>query len=473
VACPLTTTCFATGTKTVGGIQRTLVERWNGTAWSIVSSPNPTGVPTLSSVGCAGAASCFAVGSVDSKTFVERWNGTSWTIVSSPNPAGAQTNALRGVNCVSATECYAVGTDDERTMAQRWNGSAWTIQADPVGGSQSSLSGVACPSGTSCLSVGSYLPPGTNASRPLVERWNGAVWSTVVAPTPAGATAARFVDLDCTSTTNCIAVGAATFNGRDRTLVERWNGTVWATMASPNVAGGTNTFADVECTSATSCIAVGTTVTSGAAKTLIEQGNGTTWTIATGAVTGRLDSVSCATATDCFAVGSILGGGDTSQPLVLHWNGSTWAAGTGPTAPGDAVFAEATAVSCTAANACMLVATSENDFGVPTGFAGRWDGSTWSSASLPAPDAASPSDVWCLSASDCTAVGNYFEFPLAHKTLVEHWDGSAWSMVTSPNPAAGRRNSVDGITCTAASACFGVGSWMPDAFQYTLVERYS
>jgi hypothetical protein len=474
VACPLTTACFATGTATVGGVQRTLVERGNGTAWSIVASPNPNGVPTLFSVGCAGAASCFAVGSVDSRTFVERWNGTAWAIVSSPNPGGAQVSALHGVNCVSATECHAVGTDDKRTLAQRWNGSAWTIEADPGGGSQSALTGVSCPTGTSCQSVGSYVPPGTNASRPLAERWNGTAWDVVATPIPAAATAARLLDIDCTSTTNCIAVGTATANGQDRTLVERWNGTVWSIMASPNVAGASNRFADVDCTSATSCFAVGTTISdSGGNTSLVERGNGTTWTIATGAVTGRLDGVSCVTGTDCFAVGSSLSSPDVVNVLVRHWNGSSWTTVAGPVSPGTPDFVEGTAVSCSATNACMLVATWENYSGAVTAFTGHWDGSAWSSGPLPAPDVAFPSDVSCLSASDCTAVGNFYDYPVNRDTLVDHWDGSTWSTVASPNPAGGRTNSIDGITCIAASNCVGVGSSISDGFQHTLVERYS
>ncbi|MDQ1434146.1 MAG: hypothetical protein QOF59_962 [Actinomycetota bacterium] len=471
VACPLTTSCFAAGTRTVGSQTRTLIERWNGTAWSIIASPNPTGVPTLSSVGCSSASSCFAVGSVDSNTFIERWNGTAWTIIASPNPTGAQTNALHGVNCVSATECYAVGNADGRTMTQRWNGSAWSIQADPVGGSQSSLTGVACPSSTSCLAVGSYRPPGKNTSLALVERWNGTVWTIVATPTPAGSTAARLVDIDCLSATSCVAVGAATVNGQDQTLVERWNGTVWTIMTSPNVVAGSNVFADVDCTSATNCFAVGATIIKGQQQTLIERGNGTTWTIASGAVTGRLNGVSCASAADCMATGTGLGT-TPSTALVEHWNGSSWTAVPGPSATQtDSVFIEAVAVSCTAANACTIVAHSENDFLVITAFAAHWNGSTWASASLPSPGVPFPSDVSCLSASDCTAVGNYFDFPLLRKTLVDHWDGSAWSTVPSPSPAFGRDNSLDGVTCTGATECTAVGSWISDAFQHTLVER--
>ena len=91
------------------------MERWNGTSWSIVTSPNPSGTAesVLSSVSCPSTTSCFAVGSnlttSHTKTLVEHWNGTSWSIVTSPNPSGATDSALSGVSCPTTTSCYAVG----------------------------------------------------------------------------------------------------------------------------------------------------------------------------------------------------------------------------------------------------------------------------------------------------------------------------------------------------------------------------
>jgi hypothetical protein len=40
---------------------------------------------------------------------IEHWDGTLWSIVTSPNISTAQKNVLSGVTCVSASECWAVG----------------------------------------------------------------------------------------------------------------------------------------------------------------------------------------------------------------------------------------------------------------------------------------------------------------------------------------------------------------------------
>ena len=73
----------------------------------------------LQGVSCTSATACTAVGDYVNRdgtqvTLAERWNGTSWTIQSTPNPTGAQyagwTATLQGVSCTSATACTAVGT---------------------------------------------------------------------------------------------------------------------------------------------------------------------------------------------------------------------------------------------------------------------------------------------------------------------------------------------------------------------------
>ena len=53
----------------------------------------------------------------------EAWNGTSWTIQSSPSPPSGFASSLLGVSCYSTSDCTAVGDStnslgDERTLAE-------------------------------------------------------------------------------------------------------------------------------------------------------------------------------------------------------------------------------------------------------------------------------------------------------------------------------------------------------------------
>ncbi len=96
-------------------------------------------------------------------TLAETWNGTAWTIQTTPNPTGATESHLYAVSCSAATACTAVGwyyntSDAELTLAEAWNGTAWTIQTtpNPTGTTGSQLEGVTCSTATACTAVGFY-----------------------------------------------------------------------------------------------------------------------------------------------------------------------------------------------------------------------------------------------------------------------------------------------------------------------------
>ncbi len=148
----------------------TLAEAWDGTSWTIQPTPNPAGAAysDLIGVSCTSAAACTAVGQhADSNgfpvTLAEDWDGTSWTIQSTPNPIGATNpqNALEGVSCTSGTACAAVGSYENSalvpvTLAESWDGTSWTIQPTPnvTGSARQGLASVSCTSTTACTAVG-------------------------------------------------------------------------------------------------------------------------------------------------------------------------------------------------------------------------------------------------------------------------------------------------------------------------------
>ena len=121
------------------GLGRTLVESWNGTAWSVV--PSPIIVPNESAfngVFCLSAKSCVAVGNYSngtgsgsstlSRTLVESWNGIAWSVVAGPSPSVA---FFYGVSCSSARSCKALGeyannSGVVRALIESWNGTAWS-----------------------------------------------------------------------------------------------------------------------------------------------------------------------------------------------------------------------------------------------------------------------------------------------------------------------------------------------------------
>src|SRR5207247_2313765 len=74
---------------------------WDGSAWSIVATPNaPMDWSRLYGVAATSSNDVWAVGasqdvaSVPGRTLIEHWDGSAWSIVPSPSP-GAVVNELR------------------------------------------------------------------------------------------------------------------------------------------------------------------------------------------------------------------------------------------------------------------------------------------------------------------------------------------------------------------------------------------
>jgi hypothetical protein len=233
VACISARACTAVGDYTKAGVDRTLIEHWNGKVWSIKHSPNPAdaNLSYLNAVACTSQHACEAVGhyrnaSVTYNTLVERWNGANWSIQPSPTPAGASYAELDGVSCTSAGACTAVGdyqkaANQSRTLAERWNGKRWIVQhtVNPTTDPNKFLLGVSCTSGSACTASG-YTSGPIVWQATLVEHWNGSKWMVQRSPHPG--TDSQLGAVSCSSTRRCTAVGwYEKGSGPQKTLVER------------------------------------------------------------------------------------------------------------------------------------------------------------------------------------------------------------------------------------------------------------
>ena len=174
------------------GYWQTLIEEWNGTSWSIATSPNTSTTQSneLNSVSCTSASFCMAAGYYDGtyyQTLIEEWDGTSWSIATSPNTSTAQNNYLYGVSCVSASDCVAVGYyintgSYDQTLIEQYSGTSWSIVTSPNTSTAQNnyLSGVSCTSASFCMATGYYVTSGYDQT--LIEEWNGTAWSIVTSP---------------------------------------------------------------------------------------------------------------------------------------------------------------------------------------------------------------------------------------------------------------------------------------------------
>ena len=224
------------------GRQRTLIERWNGTQWRVVKSPNAgTGRDnTLTSVEALSTTNAWAVGSSHTsnsrKSLIQRWNGTSWRIVSSPNP-GTIGNSLLGVEAAGPKDIWAVGWKNSgnglRSLVLHYNGTGWTQGAGvpKVGTGDNVLTDVSVVSNDDVWATGYYVD-GTQY-KTLTLHYNGTTWTHV--PSSNGADGTNILmGVDAISSTNAWAVGFEYRSALNHYVAstQHWNGSGWTTFPS-------------------------------------------------------------------------------------------------------------------------------------------------------------------------------------------------------------------------------------------------
>lgn len=333
VSCTSALFCVAVGASGPFGAIRTLVEEWDGTGWRVVTSPNTDGTQSeLSSVSCLSPTFCMAVGNgnipgENPQTLAETWNGAVWSIVNTPSPGGDE-SVLSGVSCVSVTFCVAAGdyiNATVNTLADQWNGATWSIVSSPnPGGFENYLDSVSCIGTNFCVATGTFGSGGSTES--LIEQWDGASWSAIDSPNPTGSQTDELSSASCASVDLCIATGYSSDGSpSEQTLIEKWDGSAWSLVVSPNTSSPDNYLFGVSCANSSSCTAVGDY--GGASdQTLIEQWSGTNWAIvpspnfANGSTT-VLSGVDCISISFCIAAGDA---GGQPPALIENWTGVSW-----------------------------------------------------------------------------------------------------------------------------------------------------
>ena len=231
---------------------------WNGTAWSTVPTPTPSGSTpewALKSVAASSASDTWAVGEQSSGTKIhdslyEHWNGTAWSVVAGPNEG-----ILNAVLDFSPTNAWAFA--DFNTL--HWNGTAWSVVSGVFGvglsvsadgpndiwgidrddivshynGTSWSYYTLSGPSGTAFESVEALSPTdvwaaGTNGTTALLERFNGTSWQAMTLPSSFSGSGIPAITAQSDSDVWIFGYNQAIAN---------WNGSSWTTSPSPLPSG--------------------------------------------------------------------------------------------------------------------------------------------------------------------------------------------------------------------------------------------
>jgi len=211
------------------------IQHFNGTAWSVVTSPHFANGETLFSLKAISASNIFAVGnSVDSLNnrtpLIEHFDGTKWSIVSVPHITGGQ---LIDIALVSRSDIWAVGAVSGATPAaltMHFNGVQWTRVPAPT----AALLAVTALAANNAWAAGAQLGGST-----VIEHWNGTSWKVVASPNTGTATALN--SISAISATDIWAAGCnvcGDVGGKNAPLIEHWDGTAWSINPAPVQFGG-------------------------------------------------------------------------------------------------------------------------------------------------------------------------------------------------------------------------------------------
>lgn len=220
-----------------------LILHWDGVQWTRIDSPSPPGHVTLSDVIGFAPNNVWAVGSNDGghSTVTMNWDGTAWSIVPSPNGGMfGDDNVLTSVAAVTPNDIWAVGYiypkgGTPRTLTIHWNGSQWSLVSSPNPGNYfRALYGVSALAPNDVWAVGSYSANLGETYLPLFLHWNGTQWLHVPGPEFPDYSVLRAVYAIAPNDVWAVGTNATCNFCSFQTLTMHWDGTSWTRASSPN-----------------------------------------------------------------------------------------------------------------------------------------------------------------------------------------------------------------------------------------------
>jgi hypothetical protein len=235
--------------------------------WEAIPSPNPVGDSRLEDVDVLAAWDVWAVGSftgpIDGywddrqQSLAMHWNGSAWTIVPTPNPAPNPSTtkvSLEAVSAIASNDVWAVGRKEEqdaggyvggRVLAMHWDGFQWTDRNAPwpvdrdgsvfTGASGEQLYDVAALASNDVWMVGRYWREETTGVIRwfgAAIHWNGSGFEQYDLPMLSPLNNQWALSVAAVASNDVWAVGDG--NGTNEpAYIWHWNGSAWSAVTAP------------------------------------------------------------------------------------------------------------------------------------------------------------------------------------------------------------------------------------------------
>jgi outer membrane protein OmpA-like peptidoglycan-associated protein len=182
-----------------------------------------------------------------------------------------------------------------------------------------------------------------------------------------------------------------------------------------------------------------------------------------------LNAVSCVSPGNCVAVGQLAtAAGEVA--LIDVQTAQVWSTVTAPTRSDASAHPSNSlaAVDCPAVGACVAVGQYLDASGHERALLEVETSGSWAAVPTPLPAGAGASSsldgIDCYLAGACVAVGQYEDGAHHEQALLVVDDSGAWSAVTAPLPSGadttGAANALYSVSCTSATDCAAVGSYL-------------
>ena len=375
-----------------------------------------------------------------------------------------------GTDTISAQGDGVKGSAASLTCVGGWN----VVPSPSIGNSDNNLAAVSAGSATDVWSVGSYYAPSnTNVLNTMGEHFDGTSWTEYPLPN-VGPNENSLLGVSELPTGHAWAVGYfVNAEFQQQTLVEHYDGTTWAVVASPSPGARQNILYGVSAIADNDVWAAGAQQdASGTWHTLTEHYNGTGWSVVpavdSGSSGNQFYAIKAVSSSSVYATGQQAGSGFPSQALVEHWNGSSWSALSPPTDTGETL----TPYAITGNDAALTLAGDRESSTVPY--------TTMVAAGAPGKLAlvASPNngsgeqDLFAATtAADGTTWAAGWDNNGGYQTLVEQGVKGTWSLVASPSPGSGD-NGFAGIAAVPGGGLWAVGVASGNSNFTTLTEYH-
>ncbi|MGY3089509.1 hypothetical protein ACVWYF_002557 [Hymenobacter sp. UYAg731] len=426
-----------------GGVVASRVAKWNGTAWSGLGTGTsnvlngPVNALALAGNGDIYAGGEFSQASGAAANRVARWNGTAWSSLSTGTGNGVN-DVVKALAVAGNGDVYAGGLFQQAGGAAadyvaKWSGTAWS-SLGTGNGLNFPVQALAVADNGDVYVGGDFTQAGGAAAN-YIARWNGTAWSSLGTGTANGVSG-RIRALAVAGNGDVYAGGQFTqAGGAAANCIARWDGTAWSSLGT----GTDNGVSGSQSVTAVTALAVAGngdvyvggdfTQAGGAAANYIAKWNGTAWSSLGTGTGGRGGSLAAVKALAVAGNGDVYVGGGFTQAggvaanYIAKWDGTAWSSlGTGTD---NTVMALAVAGNGDVYAGVSFIQTA----GASVDYVAKWNGTAWSSLGTGLINGAS-GRVYALAMAgngDVYAGGYFTQLGGVAANNVAKWNGTAWS----------------------------------------------